>query len=103
MFVPDLLLPEHALWQTITTILLTIGNAVVLMHLLYQVGVTRTRSYLPVFCYILLVGTIAQLHSQWEGQLVVLALQAVILLLMRAYRSENSWFSYTLYCSAANA
>lgn len=90
MFVPDFLTSEPLVWQTVVTMILTVGNAVLLMYLVYQVGITRTRSSLPVFCYLLLVGVMSQLHSQWEGQMAVLGLQSVVLLLMRAYRSDNA-------------
>ena len=105
MWIPDFLQSETKLWHTIATLVLSVGNAVLLMYLLYQTGVTRTRSSLPVFCYLLIVGAMSDLHQQWDGQLSVLALQGVLLLLMHAYRSDNavheSFLCTIVLCAAA--
>ncbi|MBR1808964.1 MAG: hypothetical protein IJ776_06225 [Paludibacteraceae bacterium] len=105
MWIPDFVQSVPLLWQTITTMVLSVCNAVLLMYLLYQSGVTRTRSAVPLFCYVLLVGAMGDLHQQWDGQLSVLALQAVLLLLMHAYRSANavheSFLCTIVLCTAA--
>ena len=87
-WLPDFLLKNPV--EIGITFALCIVNAFLLMVLAYRTGVTRTRSGIPLFCYMLLVGTVDSLHSQWEGQLAVLCVLMVMFLLIRAYRSQNA-------------
>ena len=104
MWIPDFISPD-SVWKTIVCLLLTVGNGVLLMYILYQSGVTRTRISLPVFCYVLAISSLTLLHTQWESQLSILALQTVLLLLLKSYRSANavheSFIGTIVICSAA--
>lgn len=95
---------DGTVWHLVATMLMSVVNALLLMYLVYEAGITRTRQSLPVFCYLLLTAASPALHTCWEGQLAVLVLAAVCLMLLNTYRSENavqeSFISTLLICAA---
>ncbi len=90
LWVPDFMGAEASVWNTVFTMVLAIVNAVFLMYLFFQIGVTSTRRSMPLFCYLLFIGSISVLHTCWSSQLTLLGIQVVLLLLAGCYRSENA-------------
>lgn len=79
-------------------------NALVLMSITWDVGVTKNRSALAAALYILFTGCMVPLHTMWKTQLVVAVFQAVLFLTLKTYHKPNavqeSFLATMLLCLA---
>lgn len=91
VWVPIFLSMDSFSWEILFTLFLSIGNSVFLMHLFYEVGISRIRSPLPIFCYLICQVPLVILAAvRWEGQILVLGMQIILLILIHAYHSERA-------------
>lgn len=91
LWIPDFIsISASAIPFVVSTLLLTIINAVLLMYLIYITGITRTRTPLPIYIYMTLVGSLPVLHTQWESQLSVLVLQIILIILHNSFRNPSA-------------
>ncbi len=89
-FLPSTDSTQYQVTGVLTTLFLTLVNAVVIVFLMYQRGITHKLSGLPIVLYLLAIGVIPMLHTQWLLQIVILLLQIVLLLVMNSYRNEHA-------------
>ncbi len=79
-------------------------NALVLMSIVWDVGVTKNRSALAAALYMLFTGCMVPLHTMWKTQLVVAIFQAVLFLALKTYHKPNavqeSFLATMLLCLA---
>lgn len=77
-------------------------NALVLMSIAWDTGVTKNRSALAAALYMLFTGCLVPLHTMWKTQLVVAVFQAVLFLTLKTYHKPNavqeSFLTTTLLC-----
>ncbi|MBR1928673.1 MAG: hypothetical protein IJ834_02905 [Paludibacteraceae bacterium] len=76
--------------EAVATAVLTLVNAVVLMFIAYKTGATHSHSAIPVLMYLLFIGVFAELHFDWQIQVVTIAFQTIIALQIRSYRNNNA-------------
>ncbi len=104
-WVSDCLSDSVAWGQIAGTLIGVLLNALVLTLLIYQRGITRQVSGLPFVLYLLVISTIPLLHTQWMLQIVILAFQLILLLVMGSYRQDHAvepaFLSAILLCTAA--
>lgn len=79
-------------------------NALVLMSIAWDTGVTKNRSALAAALYMLFTGCLVPLHTMWKTQLVVAVFQAVLFLTLKTYHKPNavqeSFLATMLLCLA---
>ncbi len=83
-------LHETAILSAAITLGLTILNALVLMMLNYQRSITRKHAGLPILLYLFTISLFPSLHTLWQGQVVVLLYQVILLLLRQSYREQHA-------------
>ncbi len=76
-----------ALFGTLGCVLL---NALCLVVVFYQRGITRQLEALPFVLYLLVFSSIPTLHTQWLVQVVILLFQLILLLVMNSYLKKQA-------------
>lgn len=99
MWLPDFLnAGEQVLFPLICTLLLSLTNAFLLMAVVYQAGVSKTRSGMPLFLFLLIVGSLRVLHTDYKAQLVLLIGLLIMYLLFKVYHNQQA-VSESFLCS----
>ncbi len=82
--------PSGTWGSEIATLLLVLLNAIFLVLLIYQRGITRQLEGLPMLLYLLVCSTIPNMHNQWLGQVIIFILQIILFLVMNSYRNSHA-------------
>ncbi len=91
MWVPDFIGESvGGTLPTISTLVLSLCNGLVLMVVVYYSGVSRTLSGTPVFLYLLLTGSQPIMHTCWKIQIVLLLCLLALLLVFSVYHRNNA-------------
>lgn len=108
LWVPDFIgtdLSAGYIFTLLGTYLAMVVNAVLLMLITLDMGVTRTQSTTLVALYMLFIGSLSTLHVAWKDQLVVLAFLLASLLTLKTFRKphavEESLLATILLCLAS--
>ena len=72
------------------TFVVTVINSVVIMGVLYNSGLTKSRSLMPVVLYMMLVGSVSFMHFELAYQIGLLLFCIVLLILYAANRRAGA-------------
>lgn len=91
MWIPDFFsIQSDLLFSEILTLVLTICNALLLISVVYRAGVSRTRTGLSMFLYLLTISSIHALHIQWQAQLALLFYLICLLFILSVFRAPHA-------------
>lgn len=90
LWIPDFISEDAQYLPLIGSLMFVIGNALLLMLLFYRAGVTRNRSSLPIYIYMLLMSVMQEAHHLWYMQLLIFMVLLSLLLLLQVSRNENA-------------
>ena len=81
MWVPSFILLDEV-WTLVTTLLLVITNAILMMRVFYKTKATPFLSSFVPFAYWALCSALPLLHYCWQGQVAVLGAQLTYIILL---------------------